>query len=338
MVSLCRSLLCVGVLGVACRASAPVKPAAAPTGVADTGVEKSRGNLQITPWELFFSGVRGVAKSSEFVGIKNISAAEVQITGLAVSGDESNTFRLHLPPVLPYLLPPGQQLSVEISFAPPADAKPLVHRAALKVGQGEGGEDFLLVDLSGLVAVGQEGEKEPPLAQVVEALGYSVNVGGKQLRLGTGADPIGEEVRSQRFVRVKASPVGVYAVARYSPNERLPFGYYTGDAASPALHELGAIANGQFQTLNPELDPDGKTSFDAGDQPFGLFVKSGKHATFSEDQLNTGQVKHAVRVYPLKSRGGGAVPETLLVCFEEAANGDYNDYVFLLVNARPAGP
>jgi hypothetical protein len=47
-------------------------------------------------------------------------------------------------------------------------------------------------------------------------------------------------------------------------------------------------------------------------------------------------VRHAARIYPLKSRGGARIPDAYLVCFEEASNGDYNDYVFVLTNLKPA--
>ena len=43
----------------------------------------------------------------------------------------------------------------------------------------------------------------------------------------------------------------------------------------------------------------------------------------------------AARIYPVKDRSGQLVPNTYLVTFEDATNGDYQDYVFLLTNARP---
>lgn len=43
-----------------------------------------------------------------------------------------------------------------------------------------------------------------------------------------------------------------------------------------------------------------------------------------------------MRTYPLKDRAGAAIPNGYLVCFEEAANGDYQDYVFTLYNVKPA--
>ncbi len=45
-----------------------------------------------------------------------------------------------------------------------------------------------------------------------------------------------------------------------------------------------------------------------------------------------------VRTYPLKDRAGVAIANAYLVCFEEAANGDYQDYVFTLSNVTPVAP
>ena len=42
-----------------------------------------------------------------------------------------------------------------------------------------------------------------------------------------------------------------------------------------------------------------------------------------------------MRVYPVRNKVGGVVENAYLVCMEEAANGDYNDYVFLVENIQP---
>src|SRR5205085_9105294 len=43
----------------------------------------------------------------------------------------------------------------------------------------------------------------------------------------------------------------------------------------------------------------------------------------------------ATRIYPLKDKTGNRINNTYLLCFEEAKNGDYNDYVFVLKNIVP---
>jgi hypothetical protein len=333
------TLLACGALAPGCATAPPPAakaPAPAPA-AAGPGlrVEKVREGIVATPWEVFFSGVRGSASASEFVGVRNGGEQPVTITKVSIEGTHAETFKLAKPPELPKALVGTATLNVEVMFAPAAEAPLGVHRAVLVFTTNASEDGGVPVDLRALVTKGLEGENEPPLQQVVEALGYGVNVGGTALRLGTGAEPIGDEVKSPRFRRAKPGPVGIYPVARYSPDEPLPYGYYAGSEA-PETTTLAAIAAGQHQTLNPELEPEGKTSFDPGDGTFGIWVKSAKHATYSEDRFNTGTIKHAVRVYPMKTGAGQPVGSTYLVCFEEAQNGDYNDYVFVLVNVQPA--
>jgi hypothetical protein len=331
-----RLLLPAVVIVVACRATVPAPPPP-PVPAPTSKVEQVREGIVATPWELTFSGLRGQASSSELVGVRNGGSVPLTVGKITVEGEHAATFKLTALPELPLPLQPGAQKSVEVTFAPPANAAPGVHRAVLvftAVGSEDGG---VPVDLRGLVTKGLEGENEPPLHDVVTALSYAVDVGGRELRLGTGAEPIGEEVRAPRFRRARPGPVGIYPVARYSPDERLPYGFYVGEGVAQAT-PLAAIAAGQHQTLNPDLEPEGKTSFDPGDVAFGLWVKSAKHVTYSEAQHNTGPTKHAVRVYPLRTGAGQIAPASYLVCVEEAANGDYNDYVFVLVNVQPVAP
>ena len=45
---------------------------------------------------------------------------------------------------------------------------------------------------------------------------------------------------------------------------------------------------------------------------------------------------HRTKVYPLKDVAGVAIANRYLVAMEEAANGDYQDFVLVLSNAKPA--
>jgi hypothetical protein len=124
-------------------------------------------------------------------------------------------------------------------------------------------------------------------------------------------------------------------VARYSPDERLPFGLYRAPSGAAVVQQLGAIRAGQFQTLLPEVEAGSPLQADVNEDPFGVYTTSATHSTYTEDARNTGTVKHAVRSYPLRNRVGEPVPNHYLVGFEEAANGDYQDYVFILGNVVP---
>jgi hypothetical protein len=83
----------------------------------------------------------------------------------------------------------------------------------------------------------------------------------------------------------------------------------------------------------------GGSSFDPGASTFGFYAISPTHTAYSEDIWNIlfhpGYASHATRIYPAKDKSGRVLANTYLVCFEEAKNGDYNDYVFLVKNVMP---
>ena len=153
--------------------------------------------------------------------------------------------------------------------------------------------------------------------------------------LSTTTPLVGDEVAAPRFKAASAAEVALIPVARYSPQEPIPYGYYLG--ASEV--EVGVIASDQYQTLNPKTEAGAKPSFAAPAGEFGIFTSSKTHKTYTEDAKNAANaIQHAVRSYPLKDRAGVAIPNAYLVCFEEAANGDYQDYVFTLANVVPVAP
>jgi hypothetical protein len=323
------------VLAVAgCPAPRPAVPRPAPAPEPGLRVQKVREDLQVTPLEAVFSGVRGEGEAEESVAIKNTGSAPVQLSAVEVVGDDAAAFKINAQPTLPITLIPSAQVAVAVAFAPGKDSKPGVHRAMLKVLLGPSREEGPPVDLSGLVLTGRYGDKEPPLGQILETLGFAVEVGAG-LRLGTAPEPLGEEVAVPRFQRARKSPVSLYPVARFAANERLPYGYYKGEGA-PEPHPLGAVAGDQDQKLNPELEPDAVTTFDPGEGSFGLFVNLGKRYSYTEDRMNTGVVRHAARIYPLKSRLGARIPDAYAVAFESGGDGDYQDLVFVIWNVKPA--
>lgn len=196
--------------------------------------------------------------------------------------------------------------------------------------------------LNGLATNGLEGEHEPPLSSVVEALGYKMNIGWQTLAKNELPDLQGDEIEAQLFKKMNNGRVEIQPVARYSPDFELAFGYYQIISHAPAENQVGSLAkSGQYvqhQTLMPELS-EGTNSFDPGNQEFGFFAKSPTHTAYSEDIWNKvyypDMATHATRIYAARNANGQLIPNNYLVCFEEAANGDYNDYVFLIKNVIP---
>ncbi len=299
------------------------------------------GEISTAPVELVFSSVISQATAAQAVLVRNTGTSPLQITSLARVGPQAADFQLLSPPATPFSIAAGSAVSVSVRFLPTAVG---VRTAALRIGSNDAAHNPLDVGLYGLSAQGLEGSNEPPLHRVVTTLGHTINVGGTNLSLGTGAAPIGDEVLSPRFEKAGAGAVLMVPVARYSPAFILPFGWYTPNGAAPVRHEVGRLSGSSnpahHQTLYPPLVA-GATAFDPGVQPFGLYTTGNSHSAYSEDPLNLllhpANVQHAVRVYPLRNRIGVLVSNAYLVGFEEASNGDYQDYVFTVYNVRPAG-
>jgi hypothetical protein len=305
----------------------PAMPDASSDAVA--APDASARDLAVSPAELVFSAVQNVRSAPQTISLKNPSMAAVTIESVTLdtAAQGTTSFELMSGPKAGSMVLAGDTATAQIIFHPTGIGvfkSSVMIKTSNPVGQKT-------VGLFGLGAKGLEGENEPPLKLVVETLGFSIDVGGATLALGTGAAPIGDEVAAFRFKASGAMPVELIPVARYSPQGLLPYGYYT--ASGEVV--IGTILADQNQTLYPATQAGSKSTFDAPAGEFGIFTVSA-HKTYTEDTKNTGnQTIHAVRTYPLKNRAGMPIPNSYLLCMEEAANGDYQDYVFQLSNVVP---
>ncbi len=296
------------------------------------------GHVALAPTELVFSGVKNAATASQAVTVRNAGGQALRVDRVRFTGDNADRFELVNPSAQPFTVAPGASVTLNVRFAPKGTVGAL--SAALHVESSDPAQPDAAVNVYGLSTNGEQGDLEPPLQQVVQTLGYNINVGGSKLILGTGAAPIGDEVIAPLFTRAGSGPVTLTPVARYSPDDLLPFGYYLPGSA-PDLHAVATIARGNEQTLRPALAPGGATGFDPGSATFGFYVGATSYAaqnTYTEDGRNTGPTRHGVRVYPLKDRAGQAIANSYLLAFEPASNGDYQDYVFVVTNVQPAAP
>ena len=290
------------------------------------------GHLAELPGELVFSTVQNVVSTSQVVALNNTGPGPLTISALNFGGANASSFRLASTPTLPLTLAPNQTINVNVVCLPNSIG---ALRGELQVVAGASPSS---VKLYGLSARGLEGELEPTLQQIVTTLGYQIDVGSSALILGTGDTLKGDEVRAPVFQKAGSGPVTLRAVARYSPQGELPFGYVT--SGNAALRAVGSVTATQAQTLNPALTSGTQASFDPGSASFSFYtgrVSFSLFDTFTDDSRNTaqGQIKHAVRVYPLKDRAGTLVANSYLIGVEASANGDYNDYVFMVQNVTP---
>ncbi|MEO6314534.1 MAG: DUF1080 domain-containing protein [Chitinophagaceae bacterium] len=233
----------------------------------------------------------------------------------------------------------GGDEKVSLVFEPPVSFVG-ISRASLYVKNDAG--TIVKLNLTGLSTNALEGENEPPLSAVVEVLGYQVNVGWKSLANHCRPELQGDEIPYSLFRKAGKGKVQMTPVARYSPDFELPFGYYINTANGPEKKESGILAKAgkypEHQSLFPQLAL-GDGSFDPGNNNFGFYATGPTHSAYSEDVwnmlLHPEHAVRAVRIYPVHDRSGNNLKNTYLICFEEAKNGDYNDYVFLVQNVTP---
>jgi hypothetical protein len=331
-------------------------------GSADAG----SGAVTFNPSRAAISGVRGVATppATQTLQMHNSGTSAVQVTAMAFSGRNPTVFHVTSPAQFPATIPPGGDLPVTLQMDTGAT---LPAAPANK----DSGVTFPMADLtatssSGSVALpvfglaAMQANYEATLGQILTALGYPMNVGKAQndwnwnnpnppTTLG-GVEPGTDEVAAPLFVKAGAGNVTLVPVARFSPEGEMPFGWYP--PGMPTMrHQVAAMpritdpqTSDKARMIYPPLVAPGTTSFDPGATPFGLWAFTGQAAAgtvhgdynYSQDALNLpAPGVHRVKVFTFKD-ASGPVPNTYLLGFEEASNGDYQDYVFVLSNVRVA--
>jgi len=291
--------------------------------------------LQANKKELIFSAVKGTESKTGSISFSSKNSEKISFR---ISGEKSENFKLV--GSLPNKIAANQKINLSLVFAPSNDDIGIL-KAKLQV-VGSSGKIIAETDLKGLSLKGLEGENEPSLKTVIEILGYQVNNGWNTLANNLKPDLQGEEIIASSFRKATQGKVEMIPVARFSPDFELPFGYYVASPNGPILHQVGALSKTkdkpEHQTLFPSISS-GNNSFDPGEKTFGLYSTGAGHSVYSLDDwnilLHPNNASHATRTYPLKDQQGKLVSNTYLVCFEEAKNGDYNDYVFILKNVQP---
>lgn len=286
--------------------------------------------------ELSFSTTAGNESGLRNLNIVNSGKENLIIKKLVLQGRNATQFNLRTSITFPAQIEHNKNLSLSFSFEPKNVQAPEIVKANLIIESNDSTQSKKSIDLYGLVAKGLEGENEPPLSMIVQALGYNIDVGGNQLQLDTSNILSGAEVKASLFGKAEANqPVMMIPVARYSPKEAVPFGYYFRNKRDQLRYQkVGTLSDvsGEHQTLYPRL-LSGKISFDPKDTEFGLFSSTSSQVIYTESGLNT-VLEHAVRIFRLRNRAGAKVPNSYLICFEEAIDGDYQDFVFVLQNVK----
>jgi len=292
-------------------------------------------NLSANKYEVVLSSIKGTSSRPDTLLLTS-EKGTAGIRSLQIKSDKGSFFRILSNK--PKQVTAGKTEAVVIVFEP-SEQFIGTARAILMV---ESGNQNLTVSLTGLSTRGLEGENEAPLADIVDALGYNIDVGWTTLANHLRPELQGEELVPTLFKKAGAGSVEMIPVARYSPDFPLNFGYYTQAKTGPVQHQAGILSEAEdfpeHQILFPALAL-GQTSFDPGTEKFGFYAISPGHSLYSDDLWNIlfhpENATHAMRIYPVRTKEGELLSNTYLICMEEAANGDYNDYVFLVKNVEP---
>jgi hypothetical protein len=313
---------------------------------------------------LVFSTVDEEVRPARAVTVRNPGGADLQVTNVTVSGP----FALDAGQATSFTVAPGGSAPVAVRYTPPTTiTTTTAHTGTLTIESNDAETPSVQVTLKGLDASAYEEAGEPTLRVIGNALGYM----GADL-IGTVQRPRWPianttEVMSPYWRRVDAgAPVELIPLARYAARTIGTTGgagwYAKGTDPNIASNRKQLYAfegcnctdptvgsGGENQRLLPATTT-GVTTF-SPTGAFGLFADNGR--SFSDDGFHkyqdnvTGQIVetqlHNFRFYPARNASGAPIPNAWIAGVDIAVdprpeakkNYDYQDYVFLLVNATP---
>jgi hypothetical protein len=302
-------------------------------------------NISLNVTELVYAGViNKTTIPNQIIQIRNIGTSNLTVNSITRTG--STAYTLVSLPTLPATIMPNGTLNVTVQFRPSTTLdNGQVLTGAVNITSSDSVNPSVSVNLYGLSAEGLEGQNEPSLTNIVAVLGYAINPGFSGLTSNVNAFPIGDEVIMPLFRKAGPGVITLKPVGRYSPDDPIPYGYFTLNNGNPVRHQVAVLSERltsndstqyppNFQTLNPLIDAGGATTFDPGYVKFGLYtVGINAPYLYTQDSLNSENlIDHAARIYPLKNRSGQLVPNSYLIGFEDKNNGDYQDYMFVISN------
>lgn len=285
----------------------------------------------------YFSSIQGKVSKTDSITLPSTNSSRLSVN---ITGEQSENFK-HISTTSGIGENVGNTI-IKFRFEPTLEDRG-ISRAKLEIKR----KNKILVEanLRGMGIPALEGENEASMSEILDLLDISTNLGWTTLPNHIRPKLQGEEISSGLFRKASDGVVTITPIARYSPPSMIPFGYYLSSPEGPEMKKIGVLADSEnfheHQTLYPTL-ASGSTSFDPQDKTFGLYVTSDTHSSFTEDIWNMlkypDYAAHATRIFPVRNKEGQLVKDSYLICYEEAANGDYQDYVFLVENIEPINP
>ncbi|NJC26656.1 PKD domain-containing protein [Neolewinella antarctica] len=286
------------------------------------------------------NGQQGYFPDTVSFTVQNTGTAELQIRGISFAGQHAELVELYRGSDTVGIAP-GGALDYEVIYRPSMQTNDLGHRPSRMIFNVNTSGGTFILPIDALTKRGNGGGNEPSLQTVVDVLRLGIDVGWTTVSSDTEPTLKGEEVLINSFEAAGPGPVTLLPVARYSPTESIQYGWYTDDNDVANITEVGVMSGemSESQTLFPSISS-GSSSFDYEGTPFGIYITSNifNHTIHTKDSLNAPPVYRRARIYPVKDTFGNTISNQYLVAFEDALNGDYQDYVFLLKNAREYVP
>ncbi len=237
--------------------------------------------------------------------------------------------------------------------------------AALTISSNDPTKPTRVVNLAGVNFADYEGNNEPSLAEMARIYGWKTNIGTERQLLGGSKTTLGDEVFSiDYFLRANPDqPVSLWPLAVTSARSDTPHGptsYQFKGGGGGLLYQFAGrdkddnkpgsnnLSGGENQKLLPKILVNGVNSipttdtvdFNPGTKAFALVSKG----TSTDDAKNGSGDLHNWRIYPVLNAQGKRVANTWFAGVDPGnveggfKNYDYNDYVYLLKNAKPAEP
>jgi len=302
---------------------------------------------------LVFSTVVSEARPARSIRVSNLGASALTIGAIRITGPQAADFALADGQATHLTIGPGGSAPVSVRYVPKSggagSATTHLSAATLQIAGNDPARPSTDVALSGYNARGFGGVLEPSLQEVFTTLGYSDAAGvsnyPKHNSLGPASTAVGNEVLTPYWTRADATkPVTLLPLAHTSSQATTYASAGWFERSSGAAHFLYAFRGGpendgwgQNQMLLP-----GTTSSAYSFVPPGSFGVADSQGNRSDDLRVPNGHWHNIRSYPAKSTNGTTIPDTWIVAddigapqFTGAKNWDYQDYVFLLTNARP---
>jgi N-acetylneuraminic acid mutarotase len=296
------------------------------------------------PGRLIFSTVDEQVRAARSITVRNDGSSTLSISNVSITGGSAGDFKLATGQATSFSVAPSASATVNVVFAPTSSG--VENYSTLRITSNDPDEATSDITLAGLDANGYEGNNEPTLTQIEHVLGYTSNLGTTNRTIGKSRLPSGDELISPYWVRADATlPVQLIPVAHYSGRTTEPTGasgwFPINTSTKNQLYTFPGgsdISGGQNQRLLPGFT--GSTSFTPS-TAFGLYANN----DFSDDAKNGAAKLHDFRAWAALDPTGAPLANSWFIgsdighnIDDPVKNYDFQDQVYLLVNATPAWP